>query len=161
MAAPPKPWIPLSARLEGRFAARGLPPLGFSLLEAEGPAFGRLRPEGDRGARISVAGALAVIEREGRGRYRMLWEGVEALSAEGPPEGFRIAPGGEPWEAEIHLLRNAAIARGPGGCARVEGDVAGLRYAARFEGEAGLPAALFLLHRLATARSRAFVLAGR
>ncbi|ABG03472.1 hypothetical protein Rxyl_0498 [Rubrobacter xylanophilus DSM 9941] len=161
MAAPPKPWSPLSARLEGRFAARGLPPLGFSLLEAEGPAFGRLRPEGGRGARISAAGALVVIEREGRGRYRMLWEGVQALSAEGPPEGFRIAPGGEPWEAGLRLLRNFATARGPGGRARVEGDLAGLRYGARFEGEAGLPAALFLLYRLAAARSRAFVVGGR
>ena len=162
MTPPEKPWSGLSRELGGRFAARGLPPAGFSLFRTDGREFGHLRMEGPGGAKLTAAKTSATVERKPGERYAMLWEDVEALSAEGPPEGFwMMEPGGEIWESNLRLLRNAATARGPGGCARVEGDLVGMRYDARFEGECGLPVALFLLYRLASVRSRAFLLRTR
>ncbi len=145
-----KPWSGLSERLGGRFVARGLPMTGFSLLDASGAEFGRLQQEDGLGARLAVAGTGAVIEREGRSRYGMLWEGVEALLAEGPPEKFRVLCSGEEWEAGLSLLRNTASARGR------KGRAGGTRRAS--PAREGF---LFLLYRLAGMRSRAFLLAGR
>ncbi|QYJ16726.1 hypothetical protein Rxycam_02561 [Rubrobacter xylanophilus DSM 9941] len=158
MTSPAKPWSGLSRELGGRFAARGLPPAGFSLFRTDGREFGHLRMEGPGGARLTAAKTSATVERKPGERYAMLWEGTGVLSVEGPAGGFRVLGCGEAWEAKLRLLRNAASARGPGGWAQVEGDLAGLRYGARFEGECGLPVALFLLYRLSAARSRAFLL---
>jgi hypothetical protein len=164
----PAPWRTLQEHLAGYFAARARGLLGseFVLTSRSGEEFGRLQMRGPEGARFEAGDVEATIERAARSRYRMLTGDAETLVAEpaGPSGVPKVRCGNRLYDTRFDLLRNAAVARSPGGevAARVAGGLTNLRYEAFLDEEDGgsLPVALFLLYRVVALRRRAFLAGG-
>jgi hypothetical protein len=164
----PAPWEQLEERLTGYFAAgaRGLLAPELVLSTRNGAEFGRLRVDGPEGGRFEAGEARATIERGAGSRYRMLDGDGKVLVEEtaGPADAPQLRCGGRLYEARLGLLRNAAVARFPGGSetARVAGGLTHRRYEVFFDaGDRGsLPLAVFLLFRIVALRRRAFLTGG-
>ncbi len=159
------PWRRLGETLAGYFAARsrGLLAPELVLARRDGEEFGRLRLRGLEGAEFEAYDVWATIERAARSRYGMLVGGVEVLAQ--PTIAPEIRCGDHVYEVELNLLRNAAVARSPGGseAARVAGGLTNRSYEVFFdaEDEAALPSAVFLLYRIVALRRRVFLAEGR
>ena len=162
------PWEHLGERLAGSFAARARGTLApeLHLSGRNGEEFGRLRLDGPEGASFEAGDARATIERGTGPRYRMLDGGGNVLVEEtaGSADAPEVRCGGRLYEARLRLLRNAAVARSPGGseAARVAGGLTNRGYQVSFdaEDENSLPLAVFLLFRIVALRRRAFLTGG-
>jgi len=162
------PWEHLGERLAGSFAARTRGTLAPELLlsSRNGEEFGRLRLDGPEGASFEAGDTRATIEGGAASRYMMLGGGGEVLVEEiaGPVDAPEVRCGGRLYEVRLRLLRNAAVARSPGGseAARVAGGLTNRGYQASFDAgdENSLPLAIFLLFRIVALRRRAFLTGG-
>jgi hypothetical protein len=162
------PWEHLGERLAGSFAARARGTLAPELLLSgrNGEEFGRLRLDGPEGASFEAGDSRATIERGTASRYMMLDGDGKVLVEEtaGPADAPEVRCGARLYEARLRLLRNAAVARSPGGseAARVAGGLTNRGYQVSFDAgdENSLPLAVFLLFRIVALRRRAFLTGG-
>ncbi len=162
--APSAAWTTLAASLDGSFSARarGLLNPKITLFDAGGEPFGRLEPHRTKGATFTTDDVDASIERADTSRQEMTSDGKPLLASQnkGSATTLEIQAAGQPYEANLSLLRNRAAARTPDGhtAARISGGLSNRRHEATFDpaDPNALPIALFLLHRLNVLRSRAY-----
>lgn len=160
----PALWGQLGDHLTGYFAAaaRGITGSELVLSSRDGEEFGRLRVDGPEGARFEAGDVRASVERLASSRYWMLAGGAEVLAeTAGSADAPEVRCGDRVYEAQLGLVRNAAVAHSPVGseAARVAGGLTNRSYEVFFDAgdEGSLPLAVFLLYRIVALRRRAFL----
>jgi hypothetical protein len=166
MQIDPAPWRHLGETLAGRLTARahGLFSPEFVLLDSEGARIGELEVQGPTGADLTAGDVGARIKRAERSGYAMLSSGGEILTSTADPTSPEITCFNRTYASSLSLLRNKAEAGPKDGTTtvRIKGGLTNRTYEASFDpgDENALPVALFLLYRLISQRSRAYVAGG-